>query len=136
MGRVLALMLLTGAVVCGGVVQGIIIESYSGLPLARTLVRLQRIAQSGGTSTVTHQTRAGRTGGFTFGAVPDGSYLLIATRDGYFPAACGQRRPDGQRTPIEVTKDSNIIAEIRMHRKGAITGRVLYENGVGMPGVP
>ena len=136
MRRVLALMLLSGAAVCGGVVQGIILESYSGLPLARTLVRLQRIAQSGGTSTVTQQMRAGRTGGFTFGAVPDGSYLLIATRDGYFPSAFGQRRPDGQGTPIEVTKDSNTIAEIRMHRKGAITGRVLDENGVGMPGVP
>lgn len=136
MRRVLALMLLTGTAVCAGVVQGIILESYSGLPLARTLVRLQPIPQSSSAALQVIQTRAGRTGGFTFGAVPDGIYLLIATREGYFPAAFGQRRPDGQGTPIEVTKDSNIIAEIRMRRKGAITGRVLDENGVGMPGVP
>src|SRR6185436_15750083 len=136
MRRVVGLMLLAGAVVCGGVVQGIILESYSGLPLARTLVRLQPIPQSSGAVATVQQTRAGRTGGFTFGAVPDGIYLLIATREGYFPAAFGQRRPEGQGTPIEVTKDSNVIAEIRMRRKGAITGRVLDENGVGMPGVP
>jgi protocatechuate 3,4-dioxygenase beta subunit len=135
MRRVVGLMLLAGAVVCGGVVQGIILESYSGLPLARTLVRLQPIPQSSGAVATVQQTRAGRTGGFTFGAVPDGIYLLIATREGYFPAAFGQRRPDGQGTPIEVAKDSNVIAEIRMRRKGAITGRVLDENGVGMSGV-
>jgi protocatechuate 3,4-dioxygenase beta subunit len=116
-------------------VQGIILESYSGLPLARTLVRLQPIPQSSGAALQVIQMRAGRTGGFTFGAVPDGIYLLIATREGYFPAAFGQRRPDGQGTPVEVTKDSNVIAEIRMRRKGAITGRVLDENGVGMSGV-
>jgi protocatechuate 3,4-dioxygenase beta subunit len=130
---VLPLLLLAGAHTFGGVVQGIILESYSGLPLARTAVRLQAVAGSGG---VFLQTRANRTGGFLFADVAPGIYLVIATREGYFPAAFGQRRPDGQGTPVEITKDSNLVAEIRMRRKGAITGRVLDENRVGMPGVP
>ncbi|HEV8148420.1 MAG TPA: carboxypeptidase-like regulatory domain-containing protein [Bryobacteraceae bacterium] len=136
MKRVLPLVLLSVATVFGGVVQGIILESYSGLPLARTVVRLQPIPQSSGAALQVLQTRANRTGGFLFADVTPGIYLVIATRDGYFPAAFGQRRPDGQGTPVEITKDSALVSEIRMRRKGAITGRVLDENGVGLAGVP
>ena len=37
---------------------------------------------------------------------------------------------------ILVTPDSTLFAELRMVRKGAISGRVLDENGVGISGVP
>jgi hypothetical protein len=38
--------------------------------------------------------------------------------------------------PVTVTNESNLFAELRMRRRGAITGRVLDENGVGTAGVP
>jgi hypothetical protein len=37
---------------------------------------------------------------------------------------------------VTVTSESNLFAELRMRRRGAITGRVLDENGVGAAGVP
>src|SRR5216117_4457182 len=61
--------------------------------------------------------------------------LLTAVRDGYFPAAYGQRLPIGRGTPIQVTAESDLFAELRLRRKGAITGRVLDENGVARAGV-
>jgi hypothetical protein len=36
---------------------------------------------------------------------------------------------------MQVTPDSDLFAELRMRRMGAISGRVLDENGVGLPGV-
>ena len=129
-------MLLTGCVAAaGGVVRGIVFEHASGLPLARTNVRLQPIPKAG-VEIAPLQVRAASSGTFVFPNVPDGLYLLIATREPYFPAAYGQRRPDGHGTPIVVTKDTDFFTELRMFRKGAITGRVLDENGIGMEEVP
>ena len=130
------LLLLTGCVAAaGGVVRGIVFEHASGLPLARTNVRLQPIPKAG-VEIAPLQVRAASSGTFVFPNVPDGLYLLIATREPYFPAAYGQRRPDGHGTPIVVTKDTDFFTELRMFRKGAITGRVLDENGIGMEEVP
>ena len=51
------------------------------------------------------------------------------------PAAYGQRRAVGHGTPIQVSADSSLFAELRLRQKGAITGRVLDENGVAAPRV-
>jgi hypothetical protein len=118
-----------------GVVRGVVSEHASGLPLARTRVQLQPVPRPG-VETRPLTMRAESSGSFVFQNVPGGMYLLIATRNPYFPAAFGQRRPEAHGTPIEVTKDSDLFAELRMYRKGAVTGRVLDENGIGMEGVP
>lgn len=119
-----------------GVIQGTVIELASGLPLARTLIRLAPVPKPGGEHLQALQVRAGRTGYFIFPAVAEGLYLLTATREGYFPAAYGQRRPTGQAIPFAVRTDTDLFTDLRMRRMGAITGRVLDENGVGMPGAP
>jgi protocatechuate 3,4-dioxygenase beta subunit len=118
-----------------GVVRGIVYEHVSGLPLARTVIQLQPVPRPG-VENKTLSMRASSGGTFAFLDVPDGLYFLIATRDPYFPAYYGQRRPDGYGKPIPVNKDTDLFAELRMYRKGAITGRVLDENGIGMQNVP
>lgn len=130
---------LLGLILCGvaaaGVVRGIVFEHASGLPLARTVVRLQPVPKAG-VENKPLSTRASTSGTFVFPEVPDGLYFLVATRDPYFPAYYGQRRPDGYGSPVAVTKDTDLFAELRMYRKGAITGRVLDENGIGMQDIP
>ena len=127
-----ALILLTTAL-HAGVIQGEILEQASGRPLARTIVRLEPVPGQGTVRPL--QIRANGTGHFVFPAVPNGLYLLKVQREGFSPAAYGQRRSTGQGTPIQVTPDSDLFAEFRMRRMGAISGRVLDENGVGLPGV-
>lgn len=119
-----------------GVIQGVVLEQASGLPLARTQVRLQPVPKPGGGEPRPFQTRTEKAGHFVFPRVPSGLYLVIATRENFFPAAYGQRRPSGTGTPVEVKEESDVFTELRMRRMGAITGRILDENGVGMPGVP
>ena len=129
-------ILLTALGVHAGVVQGTVQEFASGYSLSRTSVRLVPVPRADNIDLKQMQQRTGPAGQFVFFNVPDGYYFLISTRNGYFPGAYGQRRPNGQGAPILVTKDSDLFAQLRMHRKGAITGRVLDENGVGIEGVP
>ncbi len=135
--RIAAFLMLSSLwAVEAGVVRGVVVEYATGLPLARTVVRLIPVPRSGGGEVHTFQTRSGRSGEFGFPEVPDGLYLLVATRDGFFEAGHGQRRPGGHGVPVAVKGDSDLFSDLRMRRKGAITGRVLDENGVGLPGVP
>jgi len=127
--------LVAAACVRAGTIQGVVLEQSSGRPLARTVVRLDQVPQSSGITSHSLTTRAGRSGQFVFPSVAPGIYLLVAVRDGYFPAAYGQRLPTGRGTPIQVTTDSDLFAELRVRHKGALTGRVLDENGVARAGV-
>ena len=46
------------------------------------------------------------------------------------PASYGQRLPNGQGIPIQVTADSDLFTELRMRRMGAITGNITAEERV------
>ena len=102
--------------------------------MARSIVHLIPVP-SPGVEVKPLTVRSALSGHFVFPAVPDGLYVLTATRRHYFPASYGQRLPHGHGTPIQVTRDSDFFGELRMHRMGAITGRVLDENGIGLSDV-
>jgi hypothetical protein len=131
----IALLLASCIYLHAGVIQGIVLEHTSGRPVARTTVRLNPVPAAEGTAVEPVTTRAGRSGQFLFTRIPPGSYFVTAYREGYFPAAHGQRRPLGRGMPIHVTADSTLFTELRLRQKGAITGRVLDENGVPAPHV-
>src|SRR5947207_3223956 len=88
------------------VVQGVVLEQMSGRPLSRAMVRISPVPGSAEGMGRPATTRSGRSGHFVFSGIQPGMYLLVATSDGYFPAAHGQRRPTSQRVPIQVAADS------------------------------
>jgi hypothetical protein len=133
--RALILLAFVGCVQAG-TIQGVVLEHASGRPLARSTVRLDPVAKSGGEKGHPLTLRVGLSGTFVFPTVAPGIYLLTATHDGYFPGAFGQRLPLGHPAPIEVTADSTLFAEVRLRHKGAVTGRIFDENGVGTSGIP
>ena len=118
-----------------GTIKGVVLEHASSRPIARTLVRLDPLPQPGGALGRALQTRAGHAGQFVFADVEPGVYLIEAVREGFFDAAYGQRLPTGWAMPVEVTDTSLLVATLRLRHKGALTGQVLDENGVGMAGV-
>ncbi len=132
---VFAIWLAAALAARAGVIQGVVLEQATGFALARTTLHLEPVPTAGGSLLRPLQARTGRRGEFSFLGVPDGMYILTATRAEYAPTAYGQRRPDGRGTPILITADSTLFADLRMVRKGAISGRVLDENGVGISGV-
>ena len=135
MPRALIFLAVAGCVQAG-TIQGIVLEHASGRPLARTVVRLDPVPQSSGDKSHPLTLRVGLSGSFVFPTVAPGVYLLTAIHEGYFPGAFGQRLPLGHAAPIEVNADSTLFAELRLRHKGAVTGRVLDENGVGTSGIP
>ena len=134
--RSILLLLVLAASVHAGVIQGEVLEQE---PLAdrtaRTIVRLIPVPGQPAGAVRELQIRANNTGHFVFPSVPNGLFLLTVQREGFSPAAYGQRRPTGQGTPIVVTPDTDLFAEFHMRRMGAISGRVLDENGVGLQGI-
>ncbi len=134
MHRLLVALALTAALQAG-TIQGVVLDYLSGRPLARTVIRLDLVPQGDGIKALSFTTRSGISGQFTFPSIAPGFYLLTALRSGYFPIAYGQRLPIGRGTAIEVKSDSSLFADLRMHHKGAVTGRVLDENGVPAEGI-
>jgi hypothetical protein len=130
------LVLVFAGCVQAGTIQGIVLEHASGRPLARSVVRLDPVPQASGNKAQPLTQRVGLSGQFVFPSVTPGFYIVTAIHDGYFPVAFGQRLPLGHGAPIEITKDSTLFAELRLRHKGAVTGRVLDENGVGAAGIP
>ena len=134
--RAIVWLLLLATASPAGVVQGVVLEHMSGRPVSRATVQLIPLPAPASAALQPMQMRTTRSGQFSFTGVPAGDYFLLATRFPYFPAAYGQRVPSGRGRPVTVTADSTLYAELRFRIKGAITGRVLDENGVPAPGVP
>jgi hypothetical protein len=122
-----------------GFVQGVVLDDASGRPLARAMVRIQPVPAANQPTDArpapARTMRAGVGGQFSFG-LPEGLYLLTVSREAYFTTSYGSRKPLGRGAPIVVTRDSTLFAELRMRRKGGLTGHVWDENGVPMPGIP
>ncbi|MBY0372731.1 MAG: carboxypeptidase-like regulatory domain-containing protein [Bryobacteraceae bacterium] len=116
-----------------GVIKGIVLDQESGSPLSRTRVRLHEIRGDGVVERAT--IFSGRAGQFAFENLPAGAYLVSAMRDGYQTAYWGQKRPDTLGLPIDLKADASLFAELRVYRLGAITGRVVDENRIGIAGV-
>lgn len=111
---------------------GVVLENLSGRPLARARVTLQVLQGEGAPEGTALTDSAGR---FQFRALPRGAYLLSAARVGYLTGRFGQRRWNGAGTPVVLDADAQFFAEIRLRRLGVITGQVLDENHIGMPGL-
>lgn len=132
--RAATLLLLLAECVQAGIVHGIILELSSSRPLARTRVQLLTL-NSNGTLQQFSQAMTNSAGQYWFPSLPNGKYMLRATRLGFVETNFGQKRPKGPGTMIHVEGDSQMFAELRMPRFGGITGRVVDENYVGLPGV-
>lgn len=117
-----------------GIVHGIVLEQSTSRPLARTEVRLLRVGSSGDAAPVA-RAMTNLAGQYWFPSLPNGVYLLSSSRAGFQTAVYGQKRPTGPGMPILVEGESDLFAEIKMFRLGGITGKVVDENFVGLPGV-
>ncbi len=75
------------------------------------------------------------TGQFAFPGLAGGVYFLTAEKTGYAPAYFGQRGTAGRGSPIALDERSEFFASVRLRRLAAVSGRVVDENGAGIPGV-
>jgi hypothetical protein len=131
----LAALLLLTATAYGATVQGVIFDEETQNPIARARVTLIPLPGTSGTAT---SLLANDRGQYNFADVHPGWYLIRATRVGYETAEFGQSHPGLPGTPFEVTDqapaDGAEMHQIVMQHQAAITGTVVDDNAIGIPG--
>ncbi|MDX2150357.1 MAG: carboxypeptidase-like regulatory domain-containing protein [Bryobacteraceae bacterium] len=76
-----------------------------------------------------------QSGQFHFPGLPAGLYFLKGEKTGYAPTPFGQRGNAPRGAPLVLEGNSEFFATLRLRRLGAVNGRVLDENGAGLPGI-
>lgn len=128
--RSLLLAFLAAAASHAAVIRGTVVENQTGHPLARTLVVAAPVL---GTAGGAKSTRTDLYGGFILGDLPPGAFLVSAARKGFAPIQYGQKQWKSAGLPVILEENQRMDIEIRLPRLGAIAGRVVDENDVGLP---
>lgn len=114
----------------GAVIRGVIVENLTGKPLSRTQVTVQPIS---GTPGSTLRLNTTTTGGFDFSGLAAGAYIVTASRRNFATVQYGQKDFQSAGLAIILEQAASTFLNIRMPRLGAISGRVVDGNDVGIP---
>ena len=112
-------------------IRGVVLEDQTGHPLVRASVVLEPVA---GTPGSPRGERTGLNGEFLLKGISAGTYLITAVRRGFAPVQYGQKRSGAAGLPMRIEEKDDDAIEIRMSRYGAVSGKVIDENNVGLPG--
>jgi protocatechuate 3,4-dioxygenase beta subunit len=121
---------LTLATLQAAAIRGTVVEKQSGKPLARALVAVQPVAGSKG---ATQSVRSNPYGVFEFPSLPAGWYIVTASKTGFSKVEYGQKRWYSSGTPVMLADSSDVSMRLALPHYGAITGRAVDENNVGIP---
>jgi hypothetical protein len=114
-----------------GIIRGVVVENPTGKPLLRAVVTVKPVP---GTPGPTMSVRTNAYGIFDFPPLPGGAYLVSAARRNFFSIQYGQKDWRSAGMPVLIDDGNSTFLNIRMPRLGAINGRVLDENDVGLAG--
>ncbi|SPE43070.1 conserved exported hypothetical protein [Candidatus Sulfopaludibacter sp. SbA3] len=128
--RNLSLSLLLAAAGHAAVLRGLVVEAQTGKALARALVVVQPVSGGNG---ATQSVRTNPNGIFLFPPMPAGAYLVTASRRAFAPVQYGQKGWKGSGVPVVLEEANETNLRIALPRYGAITGRIVDENDVGLP---
>ena len=112
------------------VIEGLVLEDRTGKPLARARVSLEPVKEGSSAAPVFTDSN----GTFQFADLVAGTYRISAERAGFVISRFGQSRFDSAASPISLPADGHFFARMRLQRPGLISGAVLDENSIGLPG--
>lgn len=122
--------ILTAGALRAGVIRGVVVENQTGKPLLRAVVTLKPVP---GTRAPTYSVRTNAYGIFDFPPVPGGAYLVSAARRDFATIQYGQKDWRSAGAPVLIDDTASTFLNIRLPRLGAISGRIVDENDVGLP---
>ena len=88
-----------------GVIRGVVLDNGTGKPMARARVKLDIVTFNGSAPLASALTDG--SGHFAFPSLPPGSFLISATRTGYFGARHAQRRKNGPAGAVKVEAEAS-----------------------------
>ncbi len=108
------------------------IVRVDGPPIAHAEVRLVSADQPGNARV----TLTDESGGYDFATLPAGMYTVTATKTGFVSREFGQQRASEPGKPIDIKAgETRERVDIVLPRHGAITGRIVDENGEPLEGI-
>jgi len=122
---------LFATVLHAAVIRGVVVENFTSKPLARAAVVLEPVA---GTPGAIKSIRANSLGVFEFDSLAAGAYVIKASRKGFMPLEYGQKRWNSAGRPLTIEEGASAFLTLRLIRYSAITGVIVDENDVGLPG--
>jgi hypothetical protein len=112
------------------IIQGTVVEAQTGRPLARTLVVASPVA---GTAGAGKSVRTNVYGTFDLEGLAAGAYIVTASRRAFATTQYGQKQWKSAGLPVVLEEPQKMQIEIRLPRLGAIAGKIVDENDVGLP---
>lgn len=131
MRRVLLCVVMAALTASAAALRGTVVENSTGKLLARALVVLEATP---GTPGGVRAMRTDRLGAFVFMELPSGVYVLKASRRGFMPIEHGQKRWNSAGRPLILEENDAPYITLRLPRYSAISGTVVDENEIGLPG--
>ncbi len=126
----LAACLTLAALAPAATLRGVVVEAQTGKPLARALVVVQPVAGGRGATQSIHTNASGV---FEFPPMAAGAYLVTASRRAFAPVQYGQKGWKSSGVPVVLQEAEETTLRIALPRFGAIVGRIVDENDVGLP---
>jgi len=113
-------------------IRGRVINATTGTPIRRASIRADSVndqGQQSGRSMTTDDN-----GGFVLADLAAGRWTIRASKTGYIEQQFGQRSAFATVDPITLTDGQRFVADFRLSRGGAISGRILDEFGDPLAG--
>ena len=117
-------------------IRGRVINLTTGTPIRRASIQASMLSQQG-RGEVETQGRAATTdenGAFELAGLPAGRWTIRASKTGYVEQQFGQRSAFASADPITLVDGQRFVADFRLSRGGAISGRVVDEFGDPLAG--
>src|SRR5688572_27322313 len=114
-------------------IRGRVVNATTGTPVRRATVSAAYVNENGRSEGA----RNGQTddnGAFEFRGLAAGRWTLRASKSGYIEQQFGQRSAFATTDPIVLDEGQQFVADFRLSRGGAITGRVVDEFGDPLAG--
>jgi carboxypeptidase family protein len=105
------------------------VTTETGAPIRRAEIRA---TSNGGLARFATTDTEGR---YVVRDLPAGDFTLHVSKSGFVPLYFGQRRPFERRTTLQLVPGTRALADVRLPRAGAITGRIVDRTGEPVMGV-
>jgi carboxypeptidase family protein len=111
-------------------IRGRVVNATTGSPVRRAQIQAMLSAdQGGGRGEPPRNTTTDNNGAFLFANIPAGRWSVRAAKSGYVDQQFGQRSAFASVDPVSVAEGQTLIADFRLSRGGAFSGRVVDEFG-------
>ena len=116
-------------------IRGRVINAMTGAPIRRAQIQASYVAEQGGRGEPPRTESTDDSGAFRFSNLPAGRWSLRASKNGFVEQQYGQRSAFASVDPVTLAEGQQFVADFRLSRGGAVSGRIVDEFGDPIAGV-